>query len=262
MSNEENKAPEGNAPETVNFGFRAVGADAKQAMVNEVFASVAERYDQMNDLMSVGLHRLWKDDFVAMLSPPKGPRPFKVLDMAGGTGDIAQRIVKAAGVGTRVTVADISAEMLAEGRRRADKERLSGRLDFTVANAEALPFPDRSFDAYTIAFGIRNVTRIDKALSEAFRVLRPGGRFLCLEFSHVDVPGLKALYDLYSFTAIPAVGKVVTGDGAAYRYLVESIRTFPDAKKFAAMIEAAGFRQVTHRVLTGGVVAIHSGWRI
>jgi demethylmenaquinone methyltransferase/2-methoxy-6-polyprenyl-1,4-benzoquinol methylase len=262
MSHEEKQAATGGAPQTASFGFRAVGAGAKQGLVNEVFASVAARYDQMNDLMSGGLHRLWKDDFVAMLNPPKGPRPFAVLDVAGGTGDIAQRIVRAGGPGIRVTVADISPEMIAEGRRRAGKERLAERLDFSVANAEALPFPDRRFDAYTIAFGIRNVTRIDTVLGEAFRVLRPGGRFLCLEFSHVDVPGLKALYDLYSFTAIPAVGKVVTGDGGAYRYLVESIRTFPDGASFAAMIAAAGFQRVSHRPLTGGVVAIHSGWRI
>ncbi len=248
--------------ETARFGFRAVGAEAKQGLVNEVFASVAERYDQMNDLMSAGVHRLWKDDFVAMLHPPKSGQAFSVLDVAGGTGDIAQRIVKAGGPGTTVTVADISAEMIAEGRRRAGAEHLGGRIDFMVANAEALPFADRTFDAYTIAFGIRNVTRIDKALCEAWRVLKPGGRFLCLEFSQVDVPGLKALYDIYSFTAIPAVGKVVTGDGAAYRYLVESIRNFPDATHFTAMISEAGFGRVSHRMLTGGVVAIHSGWRI
>lgn len=248
--------------ETAPFGFRAVGAEAKQELVNEVFASVAKRYDQMNDLMSGGLHRLWKDDFVTMLHPPKSARAFSVLDMAGGTGDIAQRIVKAGGPGVHVTVADISPEMIAEGRRRAEAEQLSSRIDFMVANAEALPFAPRSFDACTIAFGIRNVTHIDTALTEAWRVLKPGGRFLCLEFSQVDVPGLKALYDLYSFTAIPAVGKVVTGDGAAYRYLVESIRTFPDAARFSAMIEAAGFSRVSHRMLSGGVVAIHSGWRI
>jgi demethylmenaquinone methyltransferase/2-methoxy-6-polyprenyl-1,4-benzoquinol methylase len=262
MSHEEKQAASGSAGATASFGFRAVGAETKQGLVNEVFASVAARYDQMNDLMSGGLHRLWKDDFVAMLNPPKGPRSFAVLDVAGGTGDIAQRIVRAGGPGVTVTVADISPQMLAEGRRRAGQERLAGRIDFMVANAEALPFADRSFDAYTIAFGIRNVTHIDKVLAEAFRVLKPGGRFLCLEFSDVDVPGLAALYDLYSFTAIPAIGKVVTGDGAAYRYLVESIRTFPDAARFAAMIADAGFQRESHRALTGNVVAIHSGWRI
>ncbi len=262
MNEKEKQAPDSGEAGTASFGFRKVGAEAKQGLVNEVFASVAARYDQMNDLMSVGLHRLWKDDLVAMLHPPRGAQAFSVLDVAGGTGDIAQRIIRAAGSGTHVTVADISAEMIAEGRRRAGEERLASRIEFTVANAEALPFPDSTFDAYTIAFGVRNVTHIDAALGEAFRVLKPGGRFLCLEFSQVDVPGLKALYDLYSFTAIPAVGKVVTGDGAAYRYLVESIRTFPDAAHFAAMIEAAGFSRVSHRALTGNVVAIHSGWRV
>jgi demethylmenaquinone methyltransferase/2-methoxy-6-polyprenyl-1,4-benzoquinol methylase len=253
-------APRGE--EAVRFGFRPVAAAAKQGLVNEVFASVARRYDEMNDLMSGGLHRLWKDDFVALLNPPRGPRPFRVLDVAGGTGDIAQRIVRAGGEGTRATVADISPEMVVEGRRRAASENLARRLDFVVANAEALPFPGRSFEAYTVAFGLRNVARLEAALAEALRVLKPGGRFLCLEFSRVDVPGLAALYDLYSFTAIPAIGKVVTGDGAAYRYLVESIRTFPAPAEFAARISAAGFSQVTHRLLSGGIVAIHSAWRI
>lgn len=246
----------------VAFGFRRVAENDKQGLVNEVFSKVAERYDQMNDLMSAGLHRLWKDDFVAMLNPPRSAQPFHVLDVAGGTGDIAFRIVKAGGPGVRVTVADISPEMVGEGRKRADAEGLGHRCAFMVGNAESLPFPDRSFDAYTIAFGIRNVTRIERALSEAQRVLKPGGRFLCLEFSRVDVPLLDRLYDVYSFTVIPAVGKVVTGDGQPYRYLVESIRTFPPQDDFLAMIEAAGFSHVTYRNLTGGVVAIHSGWRI
>jgi demethylmenaquinone methyltransferase / 2-methoxy-6-polyprenyl-1,4-benzoquinol methylase len=246
----------------VDFGFRRVGEAEKQGLVNEVFSKVAERYDQMNDLMSAGLHRLWKDDFVAMLNPPRGKTAFSVLDVAGGTGDIAFRIARRAGHGTHVTVADISPEMVAEGRKRAEREGLLARCDFTVGNAEALAFPDRSFDAYTIAFGIRNVTHIDRALSEAYRVLKPGGRFMCLEFSQVDVPLLDSIYDAYSFTVIPAVGKVVTGDGHPYRYLVESIRTFPKQEKFRDMISAAGFANATYRNLTGGVVAIHSGWRI
>jgi demethylmenaquinone methyltransferase/2-methoxy-6-polyprenyl-1,4-benzoquinol methylase len=249
-------------PDTAAFGYRQVATGEKQDLVNEVFARVADRYDQMNDLMSGGLHRLWKDDFVALLSPPRHAQAFAVLDVAGGTGDIAFRIAKAGGAGTRVTVADISPEMIAEGKRRAAREIAGGKCDFMVANAETLPFPDRSFDAYTIAFGIRNVTHIEKALAEAYRVLKPGGHFLCLEFSHVAMPGIDRLYDAYSMTAIPAIGKVVTGDGQPYRYLVESIRTFPDQERFKAMIEAAGFGRASFRNLSAGIVAIHSGWRI
>ena len=246
----------------VAFGFRRVAEAEKQGLVNDVFSKVAERYDQMNDLMSGGLHRLWKDDFIAMLAPPRGAADFKVLDVAGGTGDIAFKILQAGGPGTRVTIADISPEMVAEGRKRASSNGLEGRCAFTVGNAETLAFPDMSFDAYTIAFGIRNVTHIDRALAEAYRVLKPGGRFLCLEFSQVDVPILDAIYDAYSFTVIPAIGKTVTGDGQPYRYLVESIRTFPKQDAFKAMIDGAGFAKVSYRNLTGGIVAIHSGWRI
>ena len=246
----------------VAFGFRRVGETEKQGLVNEVFSKVAERYDQMNDLMSGGLHRLWKDDFVARLNPPRGLTPFHLLDVAGGTGDIAFRAARLGGPNVRVTVADISPEMVAEGAKRAEAEGLLGRCGFSVGNAEALAFADKSFDAYTIAFGIRNVTHIGKALAEAYRVLKPGGRFLCLEFSHVDVPVLAPVYDAYSFTVIPAVGKVVTGDGQPYRYLVESIRTFPKQDDFQAMIETAGFGHVSYRNLTGGIAAIHSGWRI
>jgi len=246
----------------VAFGFRRVGETEKQGLVNEVFSKVAERYDQMNDLMSAGLHRLWKDDLVSMLNPPHGQGAFSHLDVAGGTGDVAFRVLRAGGPNVRVTLADISPEMLGEGRKRAETDGLLGRCAFSVTNAEALPFPDKCFDGYTIAFGIRNVTHIDKALAEAYRVLRPGGRFLCLEFSQVDVPLLDGIYDAYSFTVIPAVGKVVTGDGQPYRYLVESIRTFPRQDDFKSLIEDAGFANVTYRNLTGGVVAIHSGWRI
>ena len=244
------------------FGFRQVAEGDKQGLVNQVFARVASRYDQMNDLMSGGLHRLWKDDFVTLLGVPKGSRTFHVLDVAGGTGDIAFRIARAGGSGIQVTVADISPEMVNEGRKRAEREGLSSRCGFTVGNAEALAFPDKSFDAYTIAFGIRNVTHIGKALAEAFRVLKPGGKFQCLEFSHVDVPGIDALYEAYSMTAIPAMGKAVTGDGAPYRYLVESIRTFPEQDRFAEMIGQAGFARAQYRNLSGGIVAIHWGWRI
>jgi demethylmenaquinone methyltransferase/2-methoxy-6-polyprenyl-1,4-benzoquinol methylase len=246
----------------VAFGFRQVGEQEKQQLVNEVFSKVAERYDQMNDLMSGGLHRLWKDDLVAMLNPPRGQGTFSHLDVAGGTGDVAFRILRAGGPNVRVILADISPEMVGEGRKRAEADGFLGRCTFSVGNAEALPFPDKSFDGYTIAFGIRNVTHIGRALAEAFRVLKPGGRFLCLEFSQVDVPLLDGIYDAYSFTVIPAIGKVVTGDGHPYRYLVESIRTFPKQDDFKAMIEDAGFAKVTYRNLTGGVVAIHSGWRI
>ena len=246
----------------VAFGFRRVGEVEKQGLVNEVFSKVAERYDQMNDLMSAGLHRLWKDDLVAMLNPPRGQAAFNHLDVAGGTGDVAFRILKSGGPNVRVTIADISPEMVGEGKKRAEAEGLLGRCAFSVGNAEALAFPDKSFDAYTIAFGIRNVTHIDRALSEAYRVLKPGGRFLCLEFSQVDMPFLDKLYEAYSFTVIPAIGKVVTGDGQPYRYLVESIRTFPKQDDFKTMIENAGFANVAYRNLSGGVVAIHSGWRI
>lgn len=244
------------------FGFRTVEQGEKQGLVNEVFAKSAARYDQMNDLMSAGLHRLWKDDFVTMVNPPKGTTAFHGLDVAGGTGDIAFRIVTAGGANTRVTIADISPEMVNEGKVRAEREGFGGKVDFTVGNAEQLAFADRSFDCYTIAFGIRNVPKIEQALKEAYRVLKPGGRFLCLEFSHMDVELAQKFYDAYSFTVIPAVGKVVTGDGQPYRYLVESIRTFPKQQAFANMIEAAGFSRVTWRNLTGGIAAIHSGWRI
>ncbi|MGF7159054.1 demethylmenaquinone methyltransferase/2-methoxy-6-polyprenyl-1,4-benzoquinol methylase [Rhodoligotrophos appendicifer] len=247
---------------TAPFGYRTVAAADKQGLVNDVFAKVAHRYDVMNDLMSGGLHRLWKDDMVTWLNPPTNARPYHVLDVAGGTGDIAQRILKRGGTGCRVTLADISPEMAIEGRRRAREHLPDAQLRFTVGNAEALPFPDRSFDAYTIAFGIRNVTNISKALAEAYRVLKPGGRFLCLEFSEVDIPGISALYDAYSFTAIPAIGKVVTGDGAPYRYLVESIRTFPNQEAFKVLISASGFSQVKYRNYSGGIVAVHSAWRL
>ncbi len=197
-------------------------------------------------------------------SPPcarRRRRPFRHLDVAGGTGDVAFRLLDAGGPRTHVTVLDINGGMLEVGRERAGR-RHDGRIDFVEANAEALPFPGKSFDGYTIAFGIRNVPRIDLALSEAFRVLKAGGRFLCLEFSKVDVPVLDAVYDAYSFNVIPALGRMVAGDAESYRYLVESIRRFPPPAAFARMIEAAGFRRVTHRPLTGGVVAIHSGWKI
>ena len=244
-----------------SFGYRSVPLSDKQAMVDDVFHSVARRYDLMNDLMSGGLHRLWKDALVSALQPPRKGRPWRLIDVAGGTGDIALRVADRSAGHAEIVVIDINGSMLQVGRDRAEKRGLA-KLSFREANAEALPFPEAGFDAYTIAFGIRNVTRIEPALAEAFRVLKPGGHFLCLEFSHVDVPILNDLYDAYSFTVIPAVGKVVTGDGQPYRYLVESIRTFPRQEKFKAMIEAAGFTRTAYRNLTGGVAAIHSGWRI
>ena len=248
--------------DTTHFGFRDVPLHDKQGMVNDVFHSVARRYDLMNDLMSAGMHRLWKDAMVTALDPPRSDRPFALLDVAGGTGDIAFRAAKAAGYGFQATVCDINTDMLAVGRERAEKALLDDRVSFVEGNAEALGFADRSYDAYTIAFGIRNVPRIDRALSEAYRVLKPGSRFLCLEFSAVDVPGLDWLYDQFSFKVIPQLGRAVTGDAESYRYLVESIRKFPRPPAFAEMIRDAGFSRVTWQPLSGGIVALHSGWRL
>jgi demethylmenaquinone methyltransferase / 2-methoxy-6-polyprenyl-1,4-benzoquinol methylase len=246
--------------QTTHFGFSSIPLGEKQSRVDEVFHKVATRYDLMNDLMSAGLHRLWKDRLAATVRPPRHS-PFDHLDVAGGTGDVAFRIAKA-GDQTDVTVLDINADMLDVGRTRAEKRGLSGRLSFVEGNAEDLPLADRSFDAYTIAFGIRNVPRIDKALAEAHRVLKRGGRFFCLEFSQVDLPGLDKIYDAYSFNLIPALGRAVTGESEPYRYLVESIRAFPPAEQFRDMIAAAGFSRPSFVRLSGGVVAIHMGWKL
>jgi demethylmenaquinone methyltransferase / 2-methoxy-6-polyprenyl-1,4-benzoquinol methylase len=248
--------------ETTHFGFREVPLGDKQTLVNDVFRSVAQRYDLMNDLMSVGLHRVWKDLMINALNPPRSDAPFALLDVAGGTGDIAFRAAKAAGSGFQATVCDINADMLQVGRERAASRHLDDRVSFVEGNAEELAFPNNAFDAYTIAFGIRNVPRIDLALSEAFRVLRPGSRFLCLEFSAVDVPGLDRIYDLFSFKVIPPLGRAVTGDADSYQYLVESIRKFPRPGAFADMIRAAGFSRVAWQSFSGGIVALHSGWRL
>ena len=256
----QNKGDQDTRQQDADFGFRRVPLEDKQTLVDDVFHSVARRYDLMNDLMSGGLHRAWKDALVTAVNPPKSKRAFNLLDIAGGTGDIALRVLAAGGAGTHATVADINAEMLKFGRERAAAQKAD--ITFTEANAEALPFPDRSYDAATIAFGIRNVPRIEVALSEALRVLKIGGHFLCLEFSSVDVPGLDKLYDLYSFNVIPALGRMVTNDAEAYQYLVESIRRFPKPEAFAEMMRIAGFHRVSFQRLSGGVVALHSGWRL
>jgi demethylmenaquinone methyltransferase/2-methoxy-6-polyprenyl-1,4-benzoquinol methylase len=248
--------------ETTHFGFKEVPLGDKQTLVNDVFHSVAQRYDLMNDLMSAGLHRVWKDLMINALNPPRRDTPFALLDVAGGTGDIAFRAAEAAGPGFQATVCDINSDMLEVGRERAVARHLDDRVTFVEGNAEKLVFPNGAFDAYTIAFGIRNVPRIDLALSEAFRVLRPGSRFLCLEFSAVDVPGLDRIYDLFSFKVIPPLGRVVTGDADSYRYIVESIRRFPRPGAFADMIRAAGFSRVSWQSFSGGIVALHSGWRL
>jgi len=247
--------------DTATFGFQQVRAADRQALVNNVFARVANRYDLMNDLMSGGLHRLWKDDLIAWLAPAK-TRAFRLVDVAGGTGDIASRLLNATGPQATAVIFDISAEMLETGYRRFAGTALARRLDFVQGNAEALPFPDGSFDAYTIAFGIRNVTDRGRALREAYRVLRPGGRFLCLEFSQVQAPVLDDIYELYSFHVIPRLGEVVAGEQEAYQYLVESIARFPDQDTFAEEVKSAGFSRVRYRNLTGGIAAIHSGWRL
>ena len=247
--------------DTAQFGAKRVPLVAKQALVNDVFHSVARRYDLMNDLMSFGLHRAWKNALVTAVDPPRAA-PFSVLDIAGGTGDVAFRLIEAGGAQTRVTVCDINRDMLEVGRERAAIYGGDTVVTFAEANAEALPFADRSFDAATIAFGIRNVPRIERALAEAFRVLKIGGKFVCLEFSSVDVPALDRLYDLYSFNVIPALGGVVTGDAESYRYLVESIRRFPKPQAFATMLRAAGFARVSFQTISGGIVTLHSGWRL
>lgn len=250
------------ASSDTHFGFKQVPLDEKQALVDGVFHNVAKRYDLMNDLMSGGLHRAWKDALVTAVNPPRSDKAFALLDVAGGTGDISLRVIEAGGAGTRATVLDINADMLSVGRERIAAQGRDNVIDFIEGNAEELPFPDKNFDAVTIAFGIRNVPRIERALSEAYRVLKTGGRFLCLEFSTVDVPGLGVLYELYSFNVIPALGGAVTGDKEAYRYLVESIRRFPKPNDFAEMMKAAGLRRVSFTPITGGVVALHSGWRL
>ena len=267
-----------------HFGFETVREDQKSQRVYGVFENVAENYDLMNDAMSVGVHRLWKDLFIERLGPMPG---MKLLDVAGGTGDITLRFLNALETTNKeegfmdqrsfteadeelesipknhVTVSDINQAMLDVGKARLDKlDFLNTDISWLRADAEALPLADNSYDVYTIAFGIRNCTHIEKVLDEAYRVLKPGGRFMCLEFSHVNNPLLSTLYDLYSFQAIPVMGQVIAGDYRSYQYLVESIRQFPDQETFCAMIEDAGFRMVTHENLSFGVAAIHSGFKV
>jgi len=262
---EQNK--QNNTEETTHFGFRTVDKQAKQGLVRNVFDSVAHKYDIMNDVMSGGLHRAWKNDMIRVLRPGPGMR---LLDVAGGTGDIAFRFLEAAerrarpaeDAAAEVTVCDINAQMLTVGRDRAIDRGIISNIEWVCGNAESLSFPDDNFDAYTIAFGIRNVTNIDRALAEAHRVLRPGGRFLCLEFSKVDLPLFDKIYDAYSFHLLPRFGQMIAGDRDSYQYLVESIRQFPPQDRFKQMIGEAGFKRVNYRNMTGGVVALHSGWKI
>ncbi len=238
------------------FGERSVSPEEKTALVRGVFDSVATKYDLMNDLMSGGLHRLWKDSFVRMIRPRPG---LDCLDVAGGTGDIAFRLRRKAGPDARITICDLNEHMLSVGRDRAIDRGMGNGFEWVTGNAESLPFKNASFDLYTIAFGLRNVTRIDDALAEAFRVLRPGGRFFCLEFSHVTDPQLSRAYDAFSFGIIPRIGQIVAKDRQSYQYLVESIRKFPDQESLRARIAAAGFESAKFRDFSGGIAAVHSG---
>ena len=244
---------------TTHFGFRTVETGEKAGLVHGVFTRVASKYDIMNDLMSAGVHRLWKDAMMDWLAPRPGQR---LLDVAGGTGDISFRFLRRAGTGAQATVLDLTESMLIEGRARAEAAQMQDALEWVVGDAMALPFADNSFDVYTISFGIRNVTDIPAALREAYRVLRPGGRLMVLEFSQLPNPALQKAYDLYSFNVIPVMGQVVAGDRDSYQYLVESIRRFPDQERFAAMIRAAGFDMVKYRNLSMGIAALHSGWKL
>jgi len=262
----EDSGPDANTRDETHFGFQTVERDQKSGMVRSVFNGVADQYDLMNDLMSGGVHRLWKSSMIDWLNPRPG---WRLLDVAGGTGDIAQRFLERAderagedSPTSAVTVCDINEAMVGVGRDRALDRGALDRISWTCGDAEALPVASASVDAYTIAFGIRNVTNIEAALTEARRVLKPGGRFLCLEFSHVILPGLKSAYDTYSFKVLPALGELVAKNREAYQYLAESIRQFPDQETFAQMIGDAGLEQVKVRNLSGGIAALHSAWRI
>ena len=243
---------------TTHFGFETVAEGEKAGRVQGVFTSVAGKYDVMNDAMSLGIHRIWKDAMMDWLAPHAGQR---LLDVAGGTGDISFRFLQRAGSG-HATVLDLTESMLIEGRKRAEATDMAASLDWTVGDAMALPFDDNTFDVYTISFGIRNVTRPQDALNEAFRVLKPGGRLMVLEFSQIPNDMLQKVYDLYSFNVIPPLGKAITGDRDSYQYLVESIRKFPDQETFLGMLRAAGFENAKYRNLSMGIAALHSGWKL
>ncbi|MCA0930554.1 bifunctional demethylmenaquinone methyltransferase/2-methoxy-6-polyprenyl-1,4-benzoquinol methylase UbiE [Ruegeria profundi] len=247
-----------NSDKTTHFGFETVREAEKAGRVQGVFNSVASKYDVMNDVMSMGIHRVWKDAMMDWLAPRPGQR---LLDVAGGTGDISFRFLKRAGYG-HATVLDLTEPMLVEGRQRAEADQMADSLNWVVGDAMALPFDDNSFDIYTISFGIRNVTRPQEALNEAFRVLKPGGRLMVLEFSQLPNDGLQKLYDLYSFNVIPRMGKLIANDYDSYQYLVESIRKFPDQEAFLDMVRTAGFENAKYRNLSMGIAALHSGWKI
>ena len=243
---------------TTHFGFQDIPEAEKAGRVRGVFGSVASKYDVMNDAMSLGIHRLWKDAMMDWLAPRPGQQ---LLDVAGGTGDISFRFLKRAGHG-HATVLDLTEPMLIEGRKRAEAEQMADSLDWVVGDAMALPFGDNSFDVYTISFGIRNVTRPQEALNEAFRVLKPGGRLMVLEFSQIPNDLMRKVYDLYSFNIIPKLGKMIANDHDSYQYLVESIRQFPDQETFLGMVEQAGFEQARYRNLSMGIACLHSGWKL
>ena len=243
---------------TTHFGFETVAEDAKAGKVQSVFTSVASKYDVMNDAMSMGIHRIWKEAMMDWLAPRAGQ---KLLDVAGGTGDISFKFLKRAGSG-HSTVLDITESMLVEGRKRAEADQMAQSLDWVVGDAMALPFEDNTFDVYTISFGIRNVTRPQEALNEAYRVLKPGGRLMVLEFSQIPNDMMQKVYDLYSFNIIPQMGKMITGDRDSYQYLVESIRQFPDQETFLGMVKTAGFDNAKYRNMTMGIAALHSGWKL
>ena len=247
-----------NAEQTTHFGFETVPEAEKAIKVQSVFTSVAEKYDVMNDVMSMGIHRIWKEAMMDWLAPRPGQ---KLLDVAGGTGDISFKFLNRASFG-HATVLDITESMLIAGRKRAEADKMLNSMDWVVGDAMALPFADNSFDVYTISFGIRNVTRPQEALNEAFRVLRPGGRLMVLEFNQIPVPLVQKAYDIYSFNVIPWMGKLIANDRESYQYLVESIRKFPDQETFLSMVQEAGFENTNYRNLSLGIAALHSGWKI